>query len=227
MSVKDYRMTARTMGIHSAASELEPGRIFHAESVPWDEYEELLADFGHSSRLRITYDRGRVEIVAPLPIHEKYKSLIHDLVMILGEESGFDVESLGSTTFKLKQKGRGAEPDDSFYIKAAPRIAGKTNIDLEVDPPPDLFIEIDTTSESVRKLTIYAEFGVPEVWRFDGSKISFCSLVGDHYEEVEKSNAFPVLTTDKLLSFIELGNMSGQSEARRAFRQAVRTLLSS
>jgi len=38
-------------------------------------------------------------------------------------------------------------------------------MDLAVDPPPDLVIEIDIPSPSFSKLPIYADMGVPDVWR--------------------------------------------------------------
>ena len=47
-------------------------------------------------------------------------------------------------------------------------IRGKGRIDLTVDPPPDLVIEVDITSPSLDRLPIYARLGVPEVWRYDG-----------------------------------------------------------
>ncbi|MGH9759212.1 MAG: Uma2 family endonuclease [Blastocatellia bacterium] len=92
--------------------------------------------------------------------------MIHDLVIILGEESNLAVEPFGATTFKRELKSRGVEPDDCFYIQNAPHITGKTTIDLAADPPPDLVVEIGTTNQSLFKLAIYAVLVVPAVWRF-------------------------------------------------------------
>jgi Uma2 family endonuclease len=40
------------------------------------------------------------------------------------------------------------EPDDCFYIQNEAAIRGKDRIDLTIDPPPDLAIEIDNTSST-------------------------------------------------------------------------------
>ena len=37
-------------------------------------------------------------------------------------------------------------------------------MDLRVDPPPDLVLEVDITRSSIPKLPIYAALGVPEAW---------------------------------------------------------------
>jgi Uma2 family endonuclease len=46
---------------------------------------------------------------------------------------------------------------------------GKDRIDLTVDPPPDLAIEIDVTSKT--QISAYQSLKVPEIWRYDNGKI--------------------------------------------------------
>ena len=212
-------MAVRTEEYMGSLSQLMPGERVEIGSVPWSEYEQLLLDIGDGSNLRVSYDRGRMEIVAPLPIHEKYKSLIHDLVIILGEESNLPVEPFGSTTFKRELKSRGVEPDDCFYIQNAPHITGKTTIDLAVDPPPDLVVEIDTTNQSLFKLAIYADLGVPEVWRFDGRNATFYVLSRNEYREADNSSVLPRIDRMTLSRFLMLGQTSTQSAARSSFRK--------
>jgi Uma2 family endonuclease len=55
---------------------------------------------------------------------------------------------------------------------------GKTDIDLAVDPPPDLVAEIDVTHRSLDREAIYAAMGVPEIWRFDGNRLQSLVLHG-------------------------------------------------
>ena len=43
---------------------------------------------------------------------------------------------------------RGLEPDQCYYIQNEGKVWGKDHIDLQIDPPPDLAIEIDITSSS-------------------------------------------------------------------------------
>src|SRR5260370_223379 len=140
----------------AAIAHLPAGAVLSIDDVPWEEYENLLADLGESYAVRIFYDRGRMEIMAPGSAHEKSKSVIHTLVAVLRDVLDIDVESLGSTTLKREIKARAAEPDDCFYIQSATFVIGKEDLDLNHDPPPDLVIEIDRTSSSLNRFEIYA-----------------------------------------------------------------------
>ncbi len=84
-------------------------------------------------------------------------------------------ESLGSVTLKQKDLLAALEPDECYYIQHADDIEGKDRLDLNIDPPPDLAIEVDIMSRSVARQPIYAALGIPELWRFDGQSWSFLS----------------------------------------------------
>src|SRR5206468_4924994 len=151
------------------------------------------------------YDRGTLEIMSPTTKHERYNRTIALLVEILAEELGIDVVSLGSSTFKRGDLERGFEPDSCFYIKNAERIIDKDELDLTVDPPPDLVIEVDITSGSLPKFPIYGQLGVTEIWRYDGRRLYIYQLVGDSYAESECSAAFSWLTSGVLTDLLEKG----------------------
>ena len=110
---------------------------------------------------------------------------------------------VGSTTYRRGDIGRGFEPDASFYIRNEERIRGKPGIDLSVDPPPDLVIEVDITSPSLDKFPIYAHLGVREVWRYDGARAFIFVLEDGAYAEAGESAALPSLASDVLTRFIE------------------------
>ena len=203
-------------------AHLPAGTVVRKDGVPWEEYEQLLADLGPGYAVRIFYDQGRMEIMAPASSHERPKSIIHRLVTILSDELDMDVESLGSTTFKEEMRAKGAEPDDCFYIQNAPQIIGKEDIDLRRDPPPDLVIEIDRTSASLNKFPIYAGLGVPEIWRLAGRAVQIYLLAGNRYEESPVSRAFPFLAAQTLSEFLAQGLTEGERKAARAFRSWVR-----
>lgn len=173
--------------------------------IGWETYERLLADHQDSSAPRFTYDRGVLEIMSPLPEHEKYNRAIASLVEVVAEERGLDFENLGSTAFRRDDLQRGFEPDSCFYIQHEPAIRGKSVLDLRIDPPPDLVIEIDITHLSLDKLPIYAAIGVPEVWRYDGQRLEMRMLEGDRYVASRASTALPGITRDDVARLIEEG----------------------
>jgi Uma2 family endonuclease len=131
--------------------------------------------------------------------------------------------SFGSTTFLRKDLERGLEPDECFYLSSAEKIHDQKSIDLQFDPPPDLAIEIDVTSHSGRRMSIYAALGVPEVWRFDGEAVTVLCLQGDgSYSVTEQSAVFPFLPMDAVATFIGDYKIGTDTRWARALRQWVR-----
>jgi Uma2 family endonuclease len=105
--------------------------------VRWQTYEMLVADLGES-HIRLTYDKGELELMSPSREHESYKCLIGRMIESLTEELDIEIDSGGSTTFKREDLDRGLEPDACFWIDKELLIRGKMEIDLALDPPPDL-----------------------------------------------------------------------------------------
>jgi Uma2 family endonuclease len=171
--------------------------------VHWETYERLLADLTDSSAPRLTYDRGTLEIMSPLPEHERYNRAIAALVDIVADEWDLDFDNLGSTTFRREDLARGFEPDSCFYIRNAELIQGKRQLDPTVDPPPDLVIEIDITHSSLDKLALYAAMGVPELWRYDGRSLRILVLDSGASAEQEESRALPGLDAAILSTLME------------------------
>ena len=194
------------------------------QGVDWETYEGLLRDHENASAPHFTYDRGTLEIVSPLAIHEHLNRLLELLLLILAEETDRDVYTLGSTTFSREDLQRGFEPDSCFYIENEARVRGKERIDLRVDPPPDLVFEVDITHSTLDKLAIYAQIGVPEVWRYNLERFQVLILDGDHYTAQPESRAFPLVEAAALaLLFRDSIGLSNLGWSRRA-RAWVRSL---
>lgn len=208
--------------LFQAVEHLKPGMVLRVDAVSWNDYEDLLADLGDDSHVRVFYDRGRMEIMSPVSMHERPKNVINVLISVLRDELDVDIESLGSTTYKMEMKARGAEPDDSFYIQNAAAVIRDENVDLAFDPPPDLVVEIDHSSSSLDKFPIYAGLGVPELWRVHERQVRFWILAGEEYEESENSLAFPFLTSGVISRFLEQGILEGSRKVAQAFRQWIR-----
>jgi Uma2 family endonuclease len=187
-------------------------------NVSWETYARLLAESADSSAPRFTYDRGELEIMSPSPEHERVNRRLAQLVLALTEEMGVEVEDLGSTTFRREDLERGFEMDSCSYIENVGLIYGKDRVDLSVDPPPDLVIEVDIAIPSISKLPIYARMGVREVWRYDGERLTMWRLEGSRYTEIAESLALPTLTDAVASDFVE----RSKTMKRMAWLMAVR-----
>jgi Uma2 family endonuclease len=193
------------------------------DGVSWEAYEQLLRDLGNRP-IRVTYDRGKLEIMAPLINHERWKSRYGRLIEVMCEELDLDVEMAGSTTFRREDLDRGLEPDECYYLQHADAVRGKNELDLTVDPPPDLVIEVDITHKSVPKEPIYAALGAPELWRFDGKKLTVLRLRKGKYHPAASSGVFPFLPLERFQEFAVRLASERQPKVLREFRAWVRGL---
>ncbi|MES1023769.1 Uma2 family endonuclease [Gloeocapsa sp. BRSZ] len=203
-----------------------PGDRVILEDISWQEFETILIELGEHRGSRVAYTQGSLEIMVPLPEHEKAKVIIGDLVKILLDELNLDWEPLGSTTFKREDMAAGVEPDDCFYIQNYKLMIGKERIDLSVDPPPDLAIEIDVTSKT--KITAYQALQVPEIWRYEDGVLEINLLQKDVYIKSETSlifSNFPV--KDEIPQFVQMAITTGTTSALKAFRKRVREYIES
>jgi Uma2 family endonuclease len=191
-------------------------------NIRWETYESLLVDLADCSAPRLTYNRGTLEIMSPFAAHEEPNRSLALLVELVAEERELDIEGLGSTTFRREDLACGFDPDSCFYIQHAERMRGRNRIDLTIDPPPDLLIEINIKCPSLPKLPIYARFGVPEVWRYDGQALAIHTLVGGGYQESHESVALPGLDCGTLSSFMEASKSLKRPEWIRRVRDWAR-----
>lgn len=199
-----------------------PGQSIELEDVDWQEFESILAELGDSRSTRVFYTDRILTIVAPLYAHESFKATLGDLVKVLLEELDLNYAASASTTLKRKGLGKGAEPDDSFYIQNFDRVLGKKKIDLTVDPPPDLAIEVDLTSKT--QIAIYEALGVPELWRFDDGQLRIDVLQKGRYVQVKDSRIFPSWPIAALAEkYVNRANAAGQGVATKEFRKWVRS----
>jgi Uma2 family endonuclease len=187
-------------------------------SIRWQTYRAIADDLEAQPSKRLTYDNGLLEIRIPSDLHENYKKILGRIVEALTETLGMEILSLGSMTCDREDLSRGLEPDQCYYIQNEARVWGKDRINLQIDPPPDLAIEIDITSSSLNRFAIYAKLGVPEVWRYDGQVITIHHLVSDRYVLSDRSIAFPLLRTSDLQNFLELKNKLKENALIRQVR---------
>ncbi len=191
--------------------------------ISWQTYERLLTELS-DRRLRLTYNRGSLEIMSPSPEHEFGKEVLGRFVETLAEEFEIEIYPLGSTTFKHPELS-GAEPDKCFYIRDISAIQGKARFDPFIDPAPDLIIEIDITSSSQNRLQVYADLGVAEVWVYNGTALAIKQLENGQYHSVSTSQFFPDLPLLEITKFLKRSKTSGYLELVRSFRTWIRDRL--
>jgi Uma2 family endonuclease len=194
--------------------------------INWSTYTRLLRLFAEHPSVRLAYDRGDLEIMSPLPEHESDADMLGRFVVVLTEELGLPIKAGRSSTFRRRRRRRGLEPDNSYWIANEARVRGKRRIDLRIDPPPDLAIEVDGTSSSLDRMGIYAALAVPEVWRLDGPVLSFHVLgTGGRYAESTRSAALPLGAPADLVGFLALRSTLDENAVVRHFRDWLRQQL--
>ncbi|MBV9123537.1 MAG: Uma2 family endonuclease [Planctomycetes bacterium] len=210
----------------AGSSTTRPQRLV-LHGVSWREYTRMLRAFADRPGFRLTYDRGVLEIMSPLFEHEVDVDLLGRFVVALTEELGLPLEAGRSTTFRRRRMQRGLEPDHSWWIAHAPQMQGKRRVDLKVDPPPDLAIEVDVTHRLLDRMSIYARLGVPEVWHLDARGLTFQVLQPNgQYAEQTHSPTFPLITPTDLTTYLTLRAQHNQNEVVRQFRIFVRQRIS-
>ncbi|MBW4514743.1 MAG: Uma2 family endonuclease [Timaviella obliquedivisa GSE-PSE-MK23-08B] len=203
-----------------------PDRVL-LKNISWHTYQSLVKDFEQQPAMCLTYDQGTLEIKMPLDPHESYKKLLGRLVEALTEELGIEVRSLGSRTCDREDLARGLEPNQCYYIQNEPVVWDKEQIDLSIDPSPDLAIEVDISSSSINRLDIYAALGVPEVWRYNGQSLLMYRLESQQYQSCSHSAAFPLLTAADVERFLKLKKTTKENALIRLFREWVGDRLNS
>ena len=182
--------------------------------------EELIAAVGEAKGLRISYDSGRLQITTLSSAHESYQFLISNLVNLLSVRLRIKVLCFGSATMKKQPKG--VEPDLMFYVQTAAALGNRIDIDFSLDPPPDIVVEVDLQHQSIAKFPIYAAFGVPEIWRYDGRLMTIHYLERGEYAPTETSRALPVLSSGTLTEFLARSQTEDQYHTLLAFEEWLR-----
>ncbi len=184
----------------------DPEERFLTSGVSWQAYESLLASLGNSSRYRLSYLSGILEIMSPSRSHELDKKAIGRLLEAYLEENRIRFWGLGSTTFRKEDKQAGKEPDECYCIG--------TDKDI-----PDLAIEVIYTSGGVDILKIYQRLGVREVWFWQNQQFKVYCLQDDNYQEKNQSQLLPDLDLALMAQYVTVND---PLEAIIQWRQQVR-----
>ena len=217
-------MIAEAVNYYEIVAKLPVGTEIAFHNVAWEEYEELLAQVGEASGLRISYHDGKLKVMSLSSEHEKYVDFIKCLVAQIRVRLRINILFFGSATMRKRKHTKGNEPDACFYVQTADVIGNRIRLDFAVDPPPDVVVEVDVHHRSEENDPIYAALGVPEIWRYDERTVRILHLQGDEYIPVETSLALPMLTAHILTEFLTRMRGEGELIAILAFDEWLQTL---
>jgi Uma2 family endonuclease len=170
----------------------------------------------------MAYDQGTLEIMSPGKSHENVGCLIGRMIEAFTEELAIEIVSVASTTFKREDVQRGFEADKAYYVANANAVVSKTDLDLTVDPPPDLVVEVDISRSSINKLPIFHSLGVPEVWRFVNDELILLVRDESQYRESTASSLLPRFPLEKAREVLTQRMTLGETGLIRRFRTWVR-----
>jgi Uma2 family endonuclease len=195
---------------------------FSLYDLDWAAYRKI-SDALTGHHLRMVFDQGRLELCKVTSRRAGCGRLIGLFVAMLTEELDLPIMGCGDMTCERVALQCALEADETFYIENESLVRRKEPIDLAVDPPPDLAVEIDFSQGKRSRLGVYAAIGVPEVWRYDGEQLRIHQRgVGGQYAEVERSPHFPIVTGNDMLRFLQQRTQTESNQLMRGFRSWVR-----
>ena len=188
----------------------------------WEGYLKICEVVGERP-IKITYDRGLLELMTNSYEHESMKTILSTMFEALLVEREIDYLGGGQMTFRRQDLDRGLEPDECYWISHWKAMRGVREFDSLVHPPPDLVLEIDVTRSSINRIKMLAAMGVPEVWRYQlkgALEVRVLEAPGE-YKLVEESQVVPGFAPACLLSFLTEHPDLSISGLVRAFRRSL------
>ncbi|HJT36473.1 MAG TPA: Uma2 family endonuclease [Pirellulales bacterium] len=201
--------------------ELEVPAVMHG--VSWQQYEALL-DALPERYLRQAYYRGTLELRDKTMWQQHTKCLIDQFIGAAALEFEIRIASLGSTTRTKQALECGIEPDESYYFAQAHAVPWGRDIGPEDGPPPDLVVETDFDHAELDRLIVLRLLEVPEVWKYDGTRLTFHRLAANkQYELCDRSLWFPFLGPEDIQPFLEDLSTTDDNALTRAFLKHAKT----
>ena len=190
------------------------------ENVSWEIFVAL-ADERRGSVPRLSYNEGVLEMMSPKRKHENISCLLGRMIEAYSEIRGIEILSVASVTVKRSDLKKAYEADESYYVTNIDKVLAKEELDFEVDPPPDLVIEVELTASAIDKLELFAAMQVREVWRHDGTSVQIYRLSNGRYDCIAESTELPRLSSDLINGYLDQRLQAGETTWIRAFRSEV------
>jgi Uma2 family endonuclease len=171
--------------------------------IDWKGYSTFLRVRGEQSVPRMIYLDGSLFLVSPSFSHEYITERLGWLVLVLVEELDMPCVPSRSTTFRRRAKRGGVEGDLSYYLANESRVRGKKQINVKIDPPPDLAVEVVRTHDADAALEVYRRVRVPEVWVYEEELTILAIQPDGRYAPIPRSLAFPILEASEITTWIQ------------------------
>jgi len=171
----------------------------------------------------MTFAKGVREIMTISEFHELVSGIIDHFMLEWRVAKRIPVRPTGSMTLRKQYLDRGLEGEQSYYIADEAKVRGRVTIDLEEMPPPDLAVEVEHTNSALGKMPIYAQLGVPEVWRFQNETLTVHHLHKGIYTEAKDSEVFPDFPIDRLHDALSRRHETDQTTLVGEFRHSFTT----
>ena len=183
------------------------------------DYEEILSRLGDRAIPRLRFRDNQILLMSPLPQHGNEIDVIADIVKALLRHQNRDWQSFQPITLRYG-KEPGLEPDACFYIDNYQAILGKRRLDMSIDPPPDLAIEIDVTSFT--RIEDYISLAIPEVWIYKNGELRIYGFTNNSYIETDTSLIFSDFNIKAIVAqYIDRAWQAGSSIALKEFEQTL------
>lgn len=170
-------------------------------AVGWEGYLRYRRARGERSRPKMLYLDGDLILVSPAETHERINYRFGTFMREVLHGLRVQFRAIGQTTLRLRCREIAVEGDQTYYLASEPLVRDKPKVNLQVDPPPDLAIEVVHTHQADHALEVYGRLGVPEVWVCDQNRVAILLLQADgSYAEFERSLALPLLTAAEIFA---------------------------
>jgi Uma2 family endonuclease len=166
-------------------------------------------------------------MMSPRKDHDWTKKMIGRMIEATALAFDIPIQSVGSMTLTSDEVEKGLEPDETYYVANEWKVRGRDTYEPDVDPPPDLAIEVDVTSSCVPRLPTFARLRIPEIWRHDDDRIRFYRRVKSgrrvgEYQEIRKSVAFPFVEPADINEVLSKKEVLDENALVRMFLRRVR-----
>lgn len=196
------------------------------KKVNWTKFNEILAELGRDRTVHLTYDRGQLEMMTPLEIHDRAQRLLDSLLIVVADEADETLHRLGSILLMQPQEGLAIQPFAAYYLDYPPAPITTRELDLSAIAPPDLVVDVMLGEGNMNRSALFEALQIPELWRYriqtsEGAvqgTLEILQLTSAGYKATAESLAFPHLTVTKIQEFVAESDTLGLTQALTLLR---------